>query len=132
MIDNNNVTDAEDEPSLQYMIFQYGMDAFYIGVVDEQALNRLEPFFNIMNPLSIRFNDNGNYVITMLGNGLGDSRYYLNLSKDKVLAVFTPADDIVSAYDTAYQRYLNNVKASQEAYADNTPHIEYYEVGTKQ
>lgn len=125
-LEDNNYD--EEQQNLLYMIFQYDVDSYYVGMVDSRQLNDGSYAFNILYPLAIYLDEDNRYKFSELNN-LGDSQYPLNLNKNEVIAIFSPNAIIIQNYDEIIQRLHNkNNNTFIDDYTKDDTDILIYEV----
>lgn len=136
MIEPEQDLNIEKEVDLKAFVFQVDAKLFYIGLLDMNDQDDNKIMYNVHSALSITYNNNiSDYVITELCEGLGDHNYIMNLNKNRVIAVITPSDSVINAYQ--YELEANStteLEAFLEEDNDNDKDIDVniLEVKTKQ
>ncbi len=91
--------EVQQNPDLKAFIFQVDAKVLYIGLLDMNDQDDNKIMYNVHSALSITYNNNiSDYIITGLCDGLGDHNYIMNLNKNCVIAVITPSDSVINAY----------------------------------
>ena len=132
--------EVQQNPDLKAFIFQVDAKVLYIGLLDMNDQDDNKIMYNVHSALSITYNNNiSDYIITGLCDGLGDHNYIMNLNKNCVIAVITPSDSVINAYQ--YELEANST-TELEAFLeddndndndnDNDIDVNILEVKTKQ
>lgn len=93
----------EKAPELTLQVFQYTDYDYIIGLVNLEQLNSSDYAFTINHPLAIVFDDDiMSYRI--YEDTIVDSTQVYNLTKHKVISMFTPTENLINEYfELAYR-----------------------------
>lgn len=127
----------EDEKVIQ--VIQYGLDDYYIGLINLDQANSNDFAVIVDNPMSLQYNDDDINGFRLFENALIDPMSCINVNKQHLISLFSPSKILLDLYIDSITHIIEREEniEDEEYYHDQSeeqqdPLSNFYKVNTKQ
>lgn len=131
----------EEEKVIQVIqVIQYGLDDYYIGLINLDQANSNDFAVIVDNPMSLQYNDDDINGFRLFENALIDPMSCINVNKQHLISLFSPSKILLDLYIDSITHIIEREENSDEelyrgydqSEEQQDPLSNFYKVNTKQ
>lgn len=139
MIDEELTEDElQIEENTVIQVIQYGLDDYYIGLINLDQANSNDFAVIVDNPMSLQYNDDDINGFRLFENALIDPMSCINVNKQHLISLFSPSKILLDLYIDSITHIIEREENSEEEFdhdqseEQQDPLSNFYKVNTKQ
>lgn len=121
-------------------VIQYGLDDYYIGLINLDQANSNDFAVIVDNPMSLQYNDDDINGFRLFENALIDPMSCINVNKQHLISLFSPSKILLDLYIDSITHIIEREENSDDelyrgydqSEEQQDPLSNFYKVNTKQ
>lgn len=121
-------------------VIQYGLDDYYIGLINLDQANSNDFAVIVDNPMSLQYNDDDINGFRLFENALIDLMSCINVNKQHLISLFSPSKILLDLYIDSITHIIEREENSDDelyrgydqSEEQQDPLSNFYKVNTKQ